>query len=127
MATQYKNYLSLGKVVNQEYTIVPFAGVSPRNPCMMEEIHDLDISASSLGQTINPNWSATIDVYIKDSRSSSGGSLKKYFLYNNLILKDGCRWHNEKAISLTAYQSLCYTIRSMTSVAPGANDFNIQA
>ena len=126
MGTQYKNYSSLGKVVNQEYTIIPYAGISPRSPAMFNEIHELDICVSSFEQTLNPNWSASVDVYIKDSQSLINGEPRKYYLYNNLILQDGERWHNEKAIGLTSYQKLCYSIKSMTSVASGADDYNVQ-
>jgi len=63
----------------------------------------------------NLNWSACIDIIIKDNRSLDGNNNpKKYYLYNNIILKDGGRWHNEKAIALTPYQQLCYSVREIS-------------
>lgn len=152
MATLYKNYKNSGVDTNVEYLLINYAGMDGRKPANMDEIHELEITASSgynakiyssnliysVGDRVkyngdiwecntpittpedwdankwtNLNWYASIDVYIKDNRSLDNGEPKKYYLYNNIILKDGGKWHNEKAFSLSSYQQLYYSVREI--------------
>lgn len=144
MINEYNSYFSVSKTINSENIIVPYAGSESgisgnpnpdsdpmgknfRDLVMIGEIHGLEISASSQNSTINPNWYAIVDVYIKDTKFTSDGSEKEVLLFSGIKLKDGGRYYNEKTFVLLPTQKLCYKIKSMTSAASGQNVFNISA
>ena len=108
MVDKFKNFLISG-TEQGEYTLIPVANGVDRDLAATEEIHDLMFASSSRESSLNDNWKANIDVYIKDISNNS------YFLYSYIILKDGDTWHNEKAISLKYNQSLVYKIRNNIS------------
>lgn len=133
MINAYNNFFSMANVVNREYTLIPVAGNSSfingvddskglnyRNPTDIEEIHNLEITATSLQNNINSSWNAIIDIYIVDIHNNNA----TFSLIQNLALSDKTSYHNEKTITLLPHQSLCYKIKSITSTGSG-NNYNI--
>ena len=95
----FKNFYGSGRTANTEVIVIPESGASIRDLATTEEVHDFIISATSLGSSINPNWKAVVDVYIKD-RDITHNVTTNYLLYSYLILKDGKSYHNEKSFTI---------------------------
>jgi len=107
MSDTFKNFYNSTNT-SGDYLIIPVSDGTNRDLASLLEIHDLNITASKNGSSLDENWQAIIDIYIKDNGNN-------YFLYNYIILKDGESWHNEKSFSLMYNQSLYFKVRNNIS------------
>jgi hypothetical protein len=119
MSSTINSYYSKSKTVNTEIILIPVSGSGNRTENTTLEVHNFEISASRMAETIIPDWIARIDIYIKSNN-------KIYSIFNNIVLKDGGRFYNEKTFNLLPDQSLCYKIKELTSVSTEPDNYNVK-